>query len=58
MTGKIIFICMNGALKTYDMKTLTDKGEVKFNLVDLNKSQIGFIRIKFIIRYPTMKRIS
>jgi len=32
------------------MKTLTDKGEVKFNLIDLNKSQIGFLRDK--IHYP------
>ncbi|WP_145523947.1 D-alanyl-D-alanine carboxypeptidase family protein [Virgibacillus sp. SK37] len=36
--------------ENFDMKTLTDKGEVKFNLIDLNKSQIGFLRDK--IHYP------
>ncbi|WP_068671970.1 D-alanyl-D-alanine carboxypeptidase family protein [Oceanobacillus sp. Castelsardo] len=36
--------------ENFDMKTLTEEGEVKFNLIDLNKSQIGYLRDK--IHFP------
>jgi serine-type D-Ala-D-Ala carboxypeptidase (penicillin-binding protein 5/6) len=36
--------------ENFDMKTLTDEGEVKFNLLDLNKSQTGYLRDK--VHYP------
>lgn len=36
--------------ENFDMKTLTDEGEVKFNLLELNKSQTGYLRDK--VHYP------